>query len=142
MVDFIFTIFLLLIILIISLNLLNSTFSDDKQVEINLISRSLIDKVGNSINSVNSKNVGTIKEVTLPNNISSLPYSIAVRENEVIISILSRKGETSIHPVKLANIYGNIVNEIKLYPGESYKIKKSINSDNITVLQIYNYEKN
>lgn len=138
MVDFIFTIFLILIILIISLNLIESNLSDEKRIELNLNARSLVDSVGNAINSVNANNVGNIKEIILPNNISSSSYFITVKQNEVIISLPSRKGESSIHQIRLANIHGDIVNEIRLYPGASYKVKKSLNDDNLTVIQIYN----
>jgi hypothetical protein len=138
MINFIFSIFIILIIFIISLNLIESNLSDETLVEVDLNSRLLLDEIGNSINSVSSKNLGNIKKITLPKNISSVGYYILVKKTEIIISFRSKKGETVIKPIKLANSKGKIINELSLYPGETYKIKKSLNEDNITVIQIYN----
>ena len=137
-IDYIFTIFLIIMTITISLNLLDNNISDEKEVEIYLNARSLIDSIANTINSVNSNNIGNIGEITLPNNILSTSYFITVNENEVVISLPSRKGESSIHQIRLANLNGEIINEIRLYPGVSYKVKKSLNEYNLTIIQIYN----
>lgn len=136
-VDFIFTIFLSLIIVVVGLNLIGNNLEDEVIMEEELNGRMIVDKVANSINEVNSNNLGHIQEITLPKNISNRSFSITINQNEVIIGFGNRKGESTIFPARLANTNKDIVNEIKLYPGESYKIQKSLDNDNLTIIQIY-----
>lgn len=137
-VDFLFSIFLSLTIIIIGLNLIGNNLEDERIIEEELNGRMIIDSIANSINEVNSNNLGHIQEINLPKNISNKSFSITISQNKVLIEFGNRKGESVIFPVRLANINKDIVNEIKLYPDESYKIQKSLDNDNLTVIQIYN----
>lgn len=137
-VDFLFSIFLSLAIIIIGLNLIGNNLEDERIIEEELNGRIIIDSIANSINEVNSNNLGHIQEINLPKNIFNKSFSITISQNKVLIEFGNRKGESVIFPVRLANINKDIVNEIKLYPDESYKIQKSLDNDNLTVIQIYN----
>jgi len=137
-VDFIFTIFLSLIIVIVGLNLIGNNLEDEVIMEEELNGRMIVDSIANSINEVNSNNLGHIQEISLPKNISNKSFSITINQNEVLIEFGNRKGESTIFPTRLANSNKDIVNEIKLYPGESVKIQKSLDNNNLTIIQIYN----
>ena len=136
-VDLIFTIFLTLTIAAIGLNLIGNNLENEMIMEEELNVRMTVDKIANSINEVNSNNLGHIQEITIPNNISNKSFTITVKQNEVLIAYGNRKGESSIFSTRLANINGDNVNEIKLYPGESVKIQKSLDKDNLSVIKIY-----
>lgn len=136
-VDFIFTIFLSLIIVGVGLNLIGNNLEDEVIMEEELNGRMIVDNIANSINRVNSNNLGHIQEISLPKNISNRSFSITINQNEVLIEFGNRKGESTIFPTRLANTNKDIVNEIKLYPGESVKIQKSLDNDNLTIIQIY-----
>jgi len=136
-IDFIFTIFLSLIIVSLGLNLIGNNLEDMVILEEELNGRMVLDNIATTINEVNSNNLGHIQEITLPMNLSSRPFSITINQNEVLIEFGNRKGKSTIFPIRLANINKNIVNEVKLYPGESVKIQKSLDNDNLTIIQIY-----
>ncbi|MBZ9571493.1 hypothetical protein KQY27_08025 [Methanobrevibacter sp. TMH8] len=136
-VDFIFTIFLSLIIFIIGLNLIGNNLEDTMVMEEELNGRMIVDSIANSINEVNSNNIGHIQEITLPKNVSKRSFSITINQNKVLIEFGNRKGDSAIIPIRLANFNKDIVNEIKLYPSESYKIQKSSDDNNLTIIQIY-----
>ena len=136
-VDFIFTIFLTLTIAIIGLNLIGNNLENQMIMEEEINVRMIVDNIANSINQVNSNSLGHIQEITIPKNISNKSFSITINQNKVLIVFGNRKGESTIFRARLANVNGDIVNEIKLYPGESVKIQKSLDNDNLTVIKIY-----
>ena len=136
-VDLIFTIFLTLTIALIGFNLIGNNIENQMIFEEELNVRMTVDKIANSINEVNSNNIGHIQLVNIPNNISNRSFTITVKQNEVLITYGNRKGESTIFPTRLANINGDVVNEIKLYPGESVKVQKALDNDNLTVIKIY-----
>jgi len=136
-VDLIFTIFLTLTIAGIGLNLIGNNIENQMIIEDEINVRMVVDNIANSINQVNSNSLGHIQEITLPNNISNKSFVVTLKQNEVVIVFGNRKGKSTIFPTRLANTNGDIVNEIKLYPGESVKIQKSLNNDNLAVIKIY-----
>lgn len=136
-VDFIFTIFLSLIIVGIGLNLVGNNLEDQAILEEEFNGRILIDDIANSINEVNSNNLGHFQKIFIPGNMFKKQFSITIKQNEVLIEFGSKKGESSIFPTRLANINKDIVDEIKMYSGESYIIQKSLDNNNLTVIQIY-----
>ena len=136
-VDLIFTIFLTLTIACIGLNLIGNNIENQMIIEDEINVRMVVDNIANSINQVNSNSLGHIQEITLPNNISNKSFVVTLKQNEVVIVFGNRKGKSTIFPTRLANTNGDIVNEIKLYPGESVKIQKSLNNDNLAVIKIY-----
>jgi hypothetical protein len=139
-IDFIFAIFLTLIIAIICFNFIGNSLENQETLEKDLNTRTLIDEVANSINRVNSNSLGHIQKIAIPNIPSkgfSKSFYILISSNEVVFVSNDKKAESSIFPAKLANINSDIVEEIRLYPGESYNIKKSLDKNNMTVIQIY-----
>ena len=136
-IDFIFTIFLSLIIICFGLSLIGNNFDDEIIMEEELNARVVVDNIANSINQVNSNNLGNIKVITIPKNISKKSFFITVKRNGVLIVFGNRRGESTIFPTRLANSNKDIVNEINLYSGNSYKIQKSLGNDNLDIIQIY-----
>jgi len=135
-VDFIFTIFLSLTIIVLGLNLIENNLDDEVIIEEELNARIIVDNVANSINEVNSNILGNIQVITIPKNISNKSFYISVKQNEVLIIFGNRMGKSTIFPARLADINEKIVTELKLYPGNSYKVKKYVSNDNLTAIQI------
>jgi len=135
-IDFIFTIFLTLIISITIFNFIGNNLENQITLEDELNMRIVTDDVANTINQVNSNNLGHLQEITIQNNISKR-FSITISSNKVLFDSSDRKAESTIFPILLANVNNDIVGEIKLYPGETYKIKKTLNEKNQTVIQIF-----
>ena len=136
-VDFLFTLFLTLIITIAGLNLIETNLNTEKSLEEDTKARLILERVANSINQVNSNLPGNIQEIFLPRNISGNSYILTVRSNHIILEFSNKKGKSIIFPINLVDFNMNRINEIKLYPGEKYKIKKSLDENNINVIQIY-----
>ena len=136
-VDFLFTIFLTLIIAISALSLIETNLNSEKSIEEDVNGRIILEKVANSINEVSSNLEGNIQEVHLPNNISNYSYIITVKSNDIDLEFYNKKGKSAIFPVNLVDFNMEHLNEIKLYSGEDYKIKKSLDENNMAVIQIY-----
>ena len=136
-IDFLFTIFLTLIIAISTLSLIETNLNTEKSIEEDVSGRMILEKVANSINQVNSNLPGNIQEIHLPNNISGYSYVITVRSNHITLEFNNKKGRTVIFPINLVDFNMEYINEIKLYSGENYKIKKCLDEKNLNVIQIY-----
>ena len=136
-VDFLLTLFLTLIVTISMLNLIGTNLNTEKSIEEDINARMILEKVSNSINQVNSNLLGNIQEIHLPNNISTNNYIITVRSEDIILEFNNKKGRSVIFPINLVDFNMGHINEIKLYSGENYKIKKSLDESNISVIQIY-----
>jgi len=136
-VDFLFTLFLTLLIAISTLNLIGTNLNTEKSIEEDTNGRLILEKVANSINQVNSNLPGNIQEIHLPTNISGNSYVIIVKSNHIILEFNNKKGKSAIFPINLVNFNMERIKEIKLYSGEDYKIKKSSDENNINVIQIY-----
>jgi len=136
-IDFLFSIFLTLTIAIIFLNIIGNILEDQKIVEEDMNGRILIDNIANSINQVNSNSLGYIKEINIPNNISGKDFQISIKQNEVILEFENKKADSVLIPIKIVNINLEPIEEFKIYPGNSYKIRKLLDNNNLTVIQIY-----
>lgn len=136
-VDFLFTLFLTLIITISILNLIETNLSSVNSIEEDTNARMILEKISNSINQVNSNLPGNIQEINLPNNISTNSYIITIRSDSIILEFNNKKGRSVIFPITLVNFNMERINEVKLYSGENYKIKKFLDENNISVIQIY-----
>ncbi|MCC7561951.1 MAG: hypothetical protein KO253_03875 [Methanobrevibacter arboriphilus] len=137
-IDFLFSIFLTLTIGIIVLNLIGNTLEDQKTIEEDMGGRILIDNIANAINQVNSNNLGYMKEINIPNNISGKDFKITITHDEVVLELENKKADSALIPIRIANINLDSIEEVKIYPGNSYKIKKLLNNNNLTAIQIYN----
>jgi hypothetical protein len=136
-IDFIFSIFLTLIIAVLVLNLIGNDLENEKIMEENINGRLLSDKIANTINQVNSNNIGYINEVDIPKNISGRSFFLTLKRNEVVLSIGNKKTESTLIPTRIISIDGSLLEEFKLYPGDSYEIKKILDKENLTGIQIY-----
>lgn len=83
-VDFLFTLFLTLIISIATLNLIQTSLNSENSIEEDTNARMILERISNSINQVNSNLPGNIQEIHLPNNISTNSYIITVRYSYII----------------------------------------------------------
>ena len=119
------------------LNLIGTNLTTEKSIEEDVTGRIILEKVSNSINQVNSNLPGNIQEIHLPNNISTHNYIITVRSEYITLEFNNKKGRSVIFPINLVDINMEYINEIKLYSGESYKIKKSLDGNGVSVIQIY-----
>ncbi|MDR2967100.1 MAG: hypothetical protein LBU74_04060 [Methanobacteriaceae archaeon] len=136
-VDFLFTLILTLIIAISTLNLIGTNLNTEKSIEEDINGRIILEKLANSINQVNSNFPGNIQEIHLSNNISNNSYIITVKSGYITLEFNNKEGKSAIFPINLVDFNMEHVTEIKLYSGENYKIKKSLDKNNISVIQIY-----
>ncbi|WP_225370776.1 hypothetical protein [Methanobrevibacter arboriphilus] len=100
--------------------------------------RILIDNIANTINQVNSNNLGHMKEINIPDNISGKDFRITINYDEVVLELENKKADSALIPIRIVNVNLDPIEEVKIYPGNSYKIKKSLDNNNLTVIQIYN----
>lgn len=135
--DLIFTIFLMMIITITSLNLIEERLNMEKNIDEHVQGRLLIEKVANIINQVNINGNGYSTKINLPQNIQNNSYSILVKSDEIILEFNNKKGKSTILPLKLEDSNNLMINEIKIYGGNSYLFKKSLNDNNISSIKIY-----
>ena len=135
-VDFLFTIFLTMIIAISTLNLIGTNLSTEKSIEEDTSGRIILEKLANSINQVSSNLPGNIQEIHLPKNISGNSYIIIVKSNNITLEFNNKKGKAVIFPINLVDFNMVSINEVKLYSGEDYFIKKSFDENNKSVIQI------
>lgn len=137
-IDFLFSIFLTLTIGIIILNLIGNALEDQKTIEEDMGGRILIDNIANTINQVNSNNLGYMKKINIPDNISGKDFKITINYDEVVLELENKKADSALIPIRIVNINLEPIEEVKIYPGNSYKIKKLLDNDNLTVIQICN----
>jgi hypothetical protein len=138
-IDFLFSIFLSLIIAISVFGFIGGSLENEKTAEEDITGRILVDKIANTINQVNSNNIGNLQEFKIPNNISGKSFLIIVQKNEVVLFVGTKKAESTIFPIRLSSNGENSVEEIRLYPSESYIVKKIIDTNNLTKIQIYRF---
>ncbi|MEA4957663.1 hypothetical protein SDC9_08625 [bioreactor metagenome] len=136
-IDFLFSIFFTLIIGIVMFNIVGTNLENEKIIEEDLNGRTLIDEIANIINQVNSNYLGYGKTIEIPYNISENYFSLTINQNEVLLEFKNKKAESKIIPVRIININNDLVDDFKMYPGNSYKIKKSIDKNNMTGVQVY-----
>lgn len=107
---------------------LNSNLEIDEDSE----GRFLLNHIANSINEVNSKEYGFNRKIELPESINGNYYSINVKNNEVVLEFNKKKGKSNINPINLVNANNETIDNLQLYNGRTYLIKKILINDNKT----------
>ena len=115
-IEYLFSIFILLIIASGLLFFTQSSIESNKDIENDVTHRLILDNVANIISQVNSHGEGYSINIHL----DSKPgyYEIEVEKNKLTMEYSNKKGETSILPI-------NIDSNYKLYSGRSYSIEKT-----------------
>ena len=122
-IQYLFSIFLLILIAIFILSLSFNSISSQQNIENHLSSRILLDAVSDNINQVSSNGEGYSKEIKLPAKISGNQYKIKVTKNSIVFYGGGKMAKNKIQPVILVKDSMK-VNEIELYSGNNYVIRK------------------
>lgn len=118
-IDYLFSIFLILLIGIGILYFSESTLNSAENIEKNTDYRLFLDNIADEINQVNSNGANFSKVISLPNKIQDNGYVLTLSKDSLTLDIDNRKASTNIFPIKLEN---NL--DVDLYGGNSYLIKK------------------
>lgn len=122
-IQYLFSIFFLILIAIFILSLSFNSISSQQNIENHLSSRILLDAVSDNINQVSSNGEGYSKEIKLPAKISGNQYKIKVAKNSIVFYGGGKMAKNKIQPVILVKDSMK-VNEIELYSGNNYVIRK------------------
>ena len=123
-IEYLFSIFVILIIAIPLLFLSQSAIESSLNMQDSVSHRLILDDVANTISQVNSNGEGYSKSLTLPSDKGY--YEITVENNKLTIQYGDKKGETLL-PLSITD------SKYKLYSGKSYLISK--NSEGKLVIQ-------
>lgn len=117
-IEYLFSIFIVLIIASGLLFFTHSTIESSGNLESNLEHRLILDNVANLINQVNANGEG----YSIHFHLDSKPglYEITVNRNSVEMEFSNKKGETLLMPTNVDSTY-------KLYSGRSYTVTKTDN---------------
>ena len=115
-IEYLFSIFILLIIASGLLFFTQSSIESNKDIENDVTHRLILDNVANIISQVNSHGEGYSINIHLDSKQGY--YEIEVEKNKLTMEYSNKKGETSILPI-------NIDSNYKLYSGRSYSIEKT-----------------
>lgn len=118
-IDYLFSIFLILLIAIGILYFSESTLNSAENIEKTTSYRLFLDNIADEINQVNSNGANFSKVISLPYKIQDNSYVLTLSEDSLTLDIDNRKASTNIFPIKLEN---NL--DVDLYGGNSYLIKK------------------
>lgn len=118
-IDYLFSIFLILLIAIGILYFSESTLNSVENIEKTTSYRLFLDNIADEINQVNSNGANFSKVISLPYKIQGHSYVLSLSEDSLTLDIDDRKASTNIFPIKLEN---NL--DMDLYGGNSYLIKK------------------
>lgn len=118
-IDYLFSIFLILLIAIGILYFSESTLNSAENIEKTTSYRLFLDNIADEINQVNSNGANFSKVSSLPYKIQGHSYVLSLSEDSLTLDIDDRKASTNIFPIKLEN---NL--DVDLYGGNSYLIKK------------------
>lgn len=122
-IQYLFSIFLLVLIAIFILSLSFNSIASEQRVENHLTSRMVLDSVSDSINQVSSNGEGYSMEITLPDRILGSSYVLKVSKKDILFHGGDRMARNDIMPIVLVK-YGLKVDDVELYSGNSYVIKK------------------
>lgn len=114
-IEYLFSIFVILIIAIPLLFLSQSAIESSFNMQDSLSHRLILDDVANTINQVNSNGEGYSKSVALPSDIGY--YEITVEKDKLTIEYDDKKGETLL-------LLSNFDSKYNLHSGHSYTISK------------------
>lgn len=115
-VEYLFSIFIILIIASGLLFFTSATIMSEKNIEENVNHRLILDNIASSISQVNSNGEGYSMLIDLDS--KSGFYEVTVEKDRITIEFSNKKGETLILPLNIDSIY-------KLYSGNSYRISKT-----------------
>lgn len=118
-IDYLFSIFLIILIAIGILYFSESTLNSAENIEKTTSYRLFLDNIADEINQVNSNGANFSKVISLPYKIQDNSYVLTLSGDSLTLDIDNRKASTNIFPIKLEN---NI--DVDLYGGNSYLIKK------------------
>ncbi len=127
-IEFMFYIFLILILSIGFLFLVDMTIQSNIKESINVDSRLFLDSVANLINQVSSNGEGYSKEFILPNSIGSNSYLLIIKSNEVVLEFSNKKAKSIIFPISLVDNEELSISQLKFYHGETYLVEKMGNN--------------
>lgn len=132
-IEFVFTTIITILLLIAILPKIEENLESNNNIETHLNSRLLIDKIANEINQINANNYNYSKEIKLPHNIPhNKNYLVKLKKNEITIDLDNKKGKIDIIPINLVNTENQTIDEIILYPNNTYLIKKLLINKNKT----------
>ena len=115
-IEYLFSLFIILIIASGMLFYTSSTISSNKNVEDNVNHRIILDNVANVISQVNSNGPGYSKHIKLPSDKGY--FELTVEKNKIFIEYDDKKGESLLPLV-------NVDSNYKLISGRSYLISKT-----------------
>ena len=118
-IDYLFSIFLIILIAIGILYFSESTLNSAENIEKTTSYRLFLDNIADEINQVNSSGANFSKVISLPYKIQDNSYVLTLSRDSLTLDIDNRKASTNIFPIKLEN---NL--DVDLYGGNSYLIKK------------------
>ena len=118
-IDYLFSIFLIILIAIGILYFSESTLNSAENIENTTSYRLFLDNIADEINQVNSNGANFSKVISLPYKIQDNSYVLTLSGDSLTLDIDNRKASTNIFPIKLEN---NL--DVDLYGGNSYLIKK------------------
>lgn len=131
-IELLFCTLIVILVLIINLPMIGENLNSNLEIDENSEGRFLLNHVSDSINEVNSKEYGFNKKIILPESINGHHYTIFVNNREVIIEFNTKKGKSNIHPIKIVDSDNRTIDNVQLYNGRSYLIKKILINDNET----------
>ncbi len=115
-IEYLFSIFVILIIAVPLLFLSQSAVESNLNIEDAVSHRVILDGVANSISQVNSNGEGYSKSIKLPSDFGY--YEMTVESNKLTIEYGNKKGETLLPLL-------NIDSKYKMHSGKSYTISKN-----------------
>ena len=118
-IDYLFSIFLIILIAIGILYFSESTLNSAENIEKTTSYRLFLDNIADEINQVNSNGANFSKVISLPYKIQDNSYVLTLSRDSLTLDIDNRKASTNIFPIKLEN---NL--DVDLYGGNSYLVKK------------------
>ena len=115
-IEYLFSIFILLIIASGLLFFTSATIMSEKNIEDNVNHRLILDSLASSISQVNSNGEGYSMLINLDSKYGF--YEVTVQKDRLTIESSNRKGETLIIPL-------NIDSQYRMYSGNSYLVSKT-----------------
>ena len=140
-IELLFCTLIVILLLIINFPMIEQNLNSNMEIEENSEGRFLLNHIANSINEVNSKEYGFNKKIRLPESINGNHYSVFVKKNEAILEFNNKKGKSNINPINLVDANNKTIENVQLYNGRTYLIKKTLINDNqssILIRQIEN----
>ena len=115
-IEYLFSLFILVIIALGVLFFASSAISSSLNIEDDITHRLILDEVANQISQVNSKGAGYSKYIRLPSDKGY--FEITVERNKLTMEYDDKKGETLM-------MHANMDSRYKLVSGKSYLITKT-----------------